>query len=297
MVSTYAATSSGIVAIDDEVAVQLPGRDVRALAVEGDRWWAIADDEVVTRSETASGWAPTPQLGRFLARCLLPSGDAALVGTSEAHLFLVDTKSAEQVEGFETVEGRGDWYTPWGGPPDVRSLSAAGGRIHANVHVGGIVRSTDRRSWQPTIDIHSDVHEVLAVQGSDRVLAATAWGLAESHDTGASWAFEDDGLHATYCRAVAACDESVLMSASLGPRGGRAAVYRRSMSGGPFEKCDKGLPEWFSDNIDTGCLDAASSRAVFGTRDGDVFVSEDHGETWAQVSSGMSPINQVLLRA
>jgi hypothetical protein len=219
------------------------------------------------------------------------------VGTSEAHLFLVDAQGAELVEGFETVEGRGDWFTPWGGPPDVRSLSEAGGRIHANVHVGGIVRSTDRRSWQPTIDIHSDVHEVLAVEGSDRVLAATAWGLAQSDDAGDSWGFEEDGLHATYCRAVAACDETVLMSASLGPRGGRAAVYRRPASGGPFEKCEHGLPEWFADNIDTGCLAAASSSAVFGTRDGDVFVSENAGETWAQVSSGLSPVNQILVLA
>jgi hypothetical protein len=296
MTSMLAATSSGIVAIDDE-ETQLPGRDVRALAVEGDRWWAIVDHEVLTRGGDRSDWTPAGELGQLGARCLLPSGDAALVGTSEAHLFLVDTKSAEQVEGFEEVEGRGDWFTPWGGPPDVRSLSKAGESIHANVHVGGIVRSTDRRSWEPTIDIHSDVHEVLAVEGSDRVLAATAWGLAKSDDAGKSWGFEDEGLHATYCRAVAACDESVLMSASLGPRGGRAAVYRRAMSGGAFEKCVKGLPEWFSDNIDTGCLAAASSRAVFGTRDGDVFVSEDSGETWSRVRDGLAPISQVLLHA
>jgi hypothetical protein len=297
MVSTYAATASGLVAIDDQGATQLPGRDVRAVAVEGDRWWAIALDELVTRAGGEDDWTPTPSLDRFKARCVLPTGDAALVGTTEAHLFLVDTQGAELVEGFETVEGRGDWFTPWGGPPDVRSLSEAGGRTHVNVHVGGIVRSTDRRSWQPTIDIHSDVHEVLAVEGSDRVLAATAWGLAESDDAGESWDFEEDGLHASYCRAVAACDSTVLMSASLGPRGGRAAVYRRPASGGHFEKCEGGLPEWFTDNIDTGCLAAASSRAVFGTRDGDVFVSEDSGDTWTRVSSGLSPVNQVLLLA
>ncbi len=289
----YAATASGLVAIDDQGATHLPGRDVRAVAVEGDRWWAIADDELVTRAGD-DDWAPAPNL-EFEARCLLPTGDAALVGTSEAHLFLVDAQGAELVEGFETVEGRDDWFTPWGGPPDVRSLSEAGGRTHVNVHVGGIVRSTDGRSWQPTIDIHSDVHEVFAVEGSDRVLAATAWGLAESDDAGESWEFEDDGLHATYCRAVAACDSTVLMSASLGPRGGRAAVYRRSASGEPFEKCERGLPEWFTDNIDTGYLAAASSRAVFGTSDGDVFVSEDAGDTWARVSSGLSPVNQVLV--
>jgi hypothetical protein len=296
MVSTYAATASGLVAIDDEGATQLPGRDVRAVAVEGDRRWAVAEDELLTRVGGGEDWTPTPNL-EFKARCVLATGGAALVGTSEAHLFLVDTEGAELVEGFETVEGRGDWFTPWGGPPDVRSISEAGGRIHVNVHVGGIVRSTDRRSWQPTIDIRSDVHEVLAVEGSDRVLAATARGLAESDDAGESWAFEQDGLHAAYCRAIAACDETVLMSASLGPRGGRAAVYRRPPSGGPFEKCERGLPEWFTENIDTGCLAAASSRAVFGTRDGDVFVSEDAGDTWAQVSSGLSPVTQVLVLA
>ena len=294
MASTYAATASGLVAIDDGGATQLEGRDVRAVAVEDDRWWAIAGDELVTRAGGEDDWAPAPNL-EFKARCVLPAGDAALVGTSEAHLFLVDTQGAELVEGFETVEGRGDWFTPWGGPPDVRSLSEAGGRTHVNVHVGGIVRSTDRRSWQPTIDIHSDVHEVLAVKGSDRVLAATAWGLAQSDDAGESWDFEEEGLHATYCRAVAACDSTVLMSASLGPRGGRAAIYGRPPAGGAFEKCERGLPEWFTDNIDTGCLAATSTRAVFGTRDGDVFVSEDAGDTWAQVSSGLSPVNQVLV--
>ena len=296
MGSTYAATASGLVAIDDEGATWLAGRDVRAAAVEGDRWWAVADDELVTLAGGGDDWAPAPNL-EFKARCVLPTGDAALVGTSEAHLFLVDAQRAELVEGFETVEGRGDWFTPWGGPPDVRSISDAGGRTHVNVHVGGIVRSTDRRSWQPTIDIRSDVHEVLAVEGSDRVLAATAWGLAESDDGGESWGFEQDGLHAAYCRAVAACAETVLMSASLGPRGGRAAVYRRPASGRPFEKCERGLPEWFTDNVDTGCLAASSSRAVFGTRDGDVFVSEDAGDTWARVSSGLSPVNQILLLA
>jgi hypothetical protein len=297
MVSIYVATGSGLVAIGDEGAVQLEGRDVRAVAFDGDRWWAIADDEVVTRAGAENDWTAAAGIARYQARCLLPAGEDALVGTSEAHLFLVSARSSELIEGFEAVDGRADWFTPWGGPPDVRSLTTAGGRVHANVHVGGIVRSTDRRSWRPTIDIKSDVHEVHAVEGSERVLAASAWGLAESRDAGETWAFEDDGLHATYCRAVAAGDGFVLMSASLGPRGGRAAVYRRPASGGRFEKCAEGLPEWFSDNIDTGCLSGASSSAVFGTSDGDVFVSDDAGETWDRASSGLGPINQVLIVA
>jgi hypothetical protein len=297
MVSIYAATGSGLVAIGDEGAAQLEGRDVRAVAVDGGRWWAIADGEVVTRAGTGDEWTPAADIDRYEARCLLPTGEAALVGTSEAHLFSVDAHSAEMIMGFEAVEGRDDWFTPWGGPPDVRSLTSAGERVHANVHVGGIVRSTDRRSWRPTIDIKSDVHEVLAVEGSERVLAATAWGLAESNDAGDTWAFEDDGLHATYCRAVAATDEFVLLSASLGPRGGRAAVYRRPASGGRLERCTSGLPEWFSDNIDTGCLAAASSRAVFGTSEGDVYVSDDEGQTWDRATTGPAPVNQVLIAA
>src|SRR5207245_2013794 len=102
-----------------------------------------------------------------------------------------------------------------------------------------------------------------------------------SQDAGGSWTFVTEGLHAPYCRAVAVCEESVLVSASSGPRGREAAVYRGPLDGSsPFEKCREGLPEWFGGNIDTFCLAANREEAAFGTDGGDVFLSSDQGRTW-----------------
>jgi len=169
------------------------------------------------------------------------------------------------------------------------------GTIYANVHVGGIVRSRDDgASWEPTIDIDADVHEVLAPEGHGRlVVAACARGLAGSDNGGDTWIIETDGLHATYCRAVAVGNETLYLSASLGPRGGQAALYRIPISGGPFEKCSDGLPEWFPSNIDTACLAAVGSEVAFGTEGGSVFVSGDSGATWDEWASGLPPVRCV----
>ena len=121
------------------------------------------------------------------------------------------------------------------------------------MHVGGILRSDDGgATWTPTIDIDSDVHHVTTAEGM--VLAACAGGLASSSDRGVTWTVRTDGLEAPYSRAVAVCGDVVLVSASKGPRGGRAGVYRGDLVGGAFERCTSGLPDLFDDNIDTYCL-------------------------------------------
>ncbi|HEY8199757.1 MAG TPA: hypothetical protein VII47_00210, partial [Actinomycetota bacterium] len=203
------------------------------------------------------------------------------------------------LESFESADGRDAWYTPWGGPPDVRSMTAAAsGDLYVNVHVGGILRSEDGGgSWRPTIDIHSDVHEVRTVD--DRpglVLAAAAVGPAISTDAGASWSVDPTGLHRSYCRAVALSGSTLLVTASDGPFGKRAAVYRRPLTGSEaFEKCRQGLPEWFPGNIDTGCLAATPDLAAFGTEDGEVFLSDDAGASWEVAASGLPPVRALTI--
>ena len=200
-----------------------------------------------------------------------------------------------QPVGFERAPGRGDWFTPWGGPPAVRTIAAgAEGELYVNVHVGGILRSDDEgASWRPTIDIRSDVHQVLAVPGRPGlVLAATGVGTATSEDGGASWSFAHGGLAGRYCRAVALAGDTVLLSASAGPRGGEAAVYRRPLGAdGPFQRCTDG----FERNIDTGCLAADGELAAFGTEDGRVFVSRDAGASWTLEASGLPAVQALVV--
>jgi hypothetical protein len=160
------------------------------------------------------------------------------------------------------------------------------------------VRSLDGGgSWEPTIDIDSDVHQVSAIgERPGEVRAATALGLAVSRDSGDTWTFQEDGLHGSYCRAVAISAETVLVSASEGHRGRRAAVYRTGLDGsGPFVKCADGLPEWFGSNIDSHCLAALGSAVAFGTDDGEVFLSEDSGGTWTPAASGLPPVRCLAL--
>jgi hypothetical protein len=222
--------------------------------------------------------------------------DALHVGSSEARLFRLTDGTLEPVVGFDDAEGRSDWYTPWGGPPATRSISEWGDDVYVNVHVGGILHTGDSgRTWNPTIDIDADVHQVATTE--ELVLAACAGGLATSGDHGATWTVRGEGLEAPCARAVVVCGDAVLVSASDGPRGGRAGVYRGDLRGGPFERCTAGLPGWFDGNIDTCFLDALNdgSFAAFGTSDGRLFGSEDAGSTWHELASDLGAIQHVLV--
>jgi hypothetical protein len=268
------------------------GRGVIALAPEGPALWAVLDGNEVWHTAGQDWWFQVETMEGLRANCLADTRAGLIVGTSEARLYRVAGQGLEPVAGFDQVEGRPDWYTPWGGPPDARSISEDDDTVYVNVHVGGIVRSVDRGdTWKPTIDIHADVHQVWASSG--RVLAACAQGLAVSEDQGESWTMRSDGLHAGYSRAVAVCGDSVLLSASTGPRGGKSAIYRGSAKDGPFERCRDGLPEWFEDNIDSHCLDAMPEDdvAAFGTSDGRVFTSADQGITWAELAAGLPAVH------
>jgi hypothetical protein len=262
---------------------------VTALARSDSEFWAILEDREMWR--TAGGeWIHAATLDRFDGDCIAVTDVAGVL------VRVTEKNGAEPLVSFDQVEGRDEWYTPWGGPPDARSISEDREAVFVNVHVGGIVKSTDGgATWTPTIDIHADVHKVWA--GWGRVFAACARGLAASEDGGATWTMRSEGLHSKYCRGVAVCGETVLISASNGPRGGRAALYRGSLNGGRLERCRGGHPDWLDGNIDSYWLDAAPDLGVaaFGAQDGRVFVSADEGSSWEQVASELPGVTSVLV--
>ena len=218
-----------------------------------------------------------------------------LVGTDGAHLFRLGATDLERVESFETMAGRDEWYTPWGGAPEVRSVACtADNTLFANVHVGGIARSDDSgRTWVPTIDIAADVHQVRSVWGrQDLVVAAAAVGLCVSLDGGLTWRVHCDGLELTYCRAVAVPDAAILVAASEGPRGRRSAVFRTSIhADAPFER----VTEWLDAPVDSYALDGLGDDAVFGTGAGEVWQSTDSGSTWSRTHRNLASVTSVSL--
>jgi hypothetical protein len=296
MPSILIGTSDGLRELEKPAGLE--GRVVTALAAAGPDLWAIADGTSLLRSAGGGGWDAIADVSAQRGRCVLPLGALdALVGTSEARLMRLRDGGLEPVASFDRVERRERWYTPWGGPPDTRSLTRdASGAMFANVHVGGIVRSPDGEAWMPSgIDVDADVHQVLA-HPSERglILAATAYVLATSADGGDTWTFDTEGLHASHCRAVAVSGETILVSASRGHRGEQAAVYRQ-IRGGTFERCRDGLPEWFGDNVDTHCLAAGEGQVAIGASDGSVYVSSDDGATWQDAAVGLPSIRCVVI--
>jgi hypothetical protein len=291
------ATSDGLHVYDAdgrEIETQLSGRRVSAVVRDASELWAIVDAREVWHGVDGT-WLGVATLERYEATCIAMT-DAIHVGTSEARLFRLTGEALEPVAAFDAAEGRDTWYTPWGGPPATRSISEWGPDVYVNVHVGGILRTSDGgASWTPTIDVDADVHQVATAEGL--VLAAGARGVSVSTDRGAGWSLRADGLEAAYSRAVVVCGDRLLVSASDGPRGGHAAVYRAGLLSGAFERCRVGLPEWFDDNIDTYCLDALNdgSYAAFGSSDGRVYASTDAGERWTHLSTVAGPVRHLLI--
>jgi len=266
------------------------GERMIAIAVDSDGLWAVGHPGTVWRHSFDGEGEPVVQLPDGVANCVLPTSDGVLIGADRARLFHWDGSALTRVDSFDEAPGRDDWHTPWGGPPDVRSLARGiEGTLYANVHVGGVVASDGIDGpWRDTMDIGNDVHEVVT-HGTEpgTAFAAAAVGVGRTDDAGTTWKFSSAGLHARYSRAVAHSDVTLFASISDSSRGSRAAVYRRALNGdSPFERCVAGLPEWFSDNINTFCIATSGSTVAIGDPGGTVYVSEDDGETWATAASG-----------
>jgi len=153
---------------------------------DGSQLWAIVDRTEIWHAPD-DRWRHVVTLEGVEGTCLAMT-DAMHVGTSEARLFRLTDGKAEPVEAFDATEGRDTWYTPWGGPPATRSISEWGQDVYVNVHVGGILHTADSgRTWEPTIDIDADVHQVATAK--TLFSRPGARGLSASTDKGATWSF------------------------------------------------------------------------------------------------------------
>lgn len=278
-------TAAGMYSPDDPAEPIIGGSRINHIHRDGSSWWAVDRKGQIHQDGSILAAAPAG----VALNCVGPGKETTWVGATEARLYRLEGDDLVEDEDFANAPGRDHWYTPWGGPPDVRSMAIdAAGALFVNIHVGGILRY-DEGGIVPTIDQDADVHEVIAHPSRPgMVLAACALGLAQSAN-GADFTVRDEGLHSRYCRAVAIIGDTVLVSASTGPRTRQARLYRTRLEGGPFEACRQGLPEWFDDNLDTNCL-AVVDGAVYAGHGDKVWRSDDEGESWEEIAAGLPRI-------
>lgn len=264
----------------------IEGTRINHVARQNGSWWAIdgkgrvhRDGEVVATAD--DGVALT---------CILPAHESTWVGATESRLYRVeDDRTLSLDEFFAGAPDRDTWHTPWGGPPDIRSMSMdTDGSLFINIHVGGIIRY-DNTGLSSTVDIDSDIHQVVAhpTRLGD-VVAAGAYGVGYSHN-GHDFEFRNDGLHASYCRAVALLDDTLFVSASTGPRTSNAKLYRGALGEGPLTQCTDGLPDHFDTNLNTHGIAVGEDTVYAGVGDS-VWSSRDLGVTWQPTASDLPNI-------
>ena len=289
---------------------EIPDLSVRGLAPDGRGGvLAIVGGHSLRRRAPSGDWT-TVTASEFELSCCVVVGDRVYVGTDDARMLRLRDGSSvlEPMEAFDSAPGRNTWFAGSAivngqriGPPlGVRSLAvnSTGTILFANVHVGGIPRSIDGgRSWQPTIDINTDVHEVHAHPARPEiVVAAAAVGLCISRDSGASWVIEREGLHAPHCYAVAISGDNILISASTDPFAAEGRIYRRSLKlDGSLVPIEGGMPSWTGGIVDTGCIAANGSFIVVADKAGNLYVSEDFGRAWSCRSTGLPTPSSVLM--
>jgi hypothetical protein len=249
-------------------------------------------------------------MSEFDLSCCMAVRDTIYVGTDDARMLRLSEERAalEPIDGFDTVAGRDAWFAGSAivdgqrvGPPlGIRSVAANsnGSMLFANVHVGGIPRSMDGGiSWQPTIDINSDVHEVCGHHADPgTVVAASAVGLCISQDSGATWTIEREGLHASHCSAVAISGGDILVSAASSPFAAEGRIYRRALKGdGILTAVEGGIPAWTVGIVDTGCIAVNGSSVAVADRAGNLYGSDDFGRAWTLRSTGLPTPSGVLI--
>lgn len=289
---------------------EIPNQPVRGLAPDGHGGaLAIVGQHSLRRRSPSGKWAAVAT-SEFELSCCVVVRDTIYVGTDDARMLHLsrDGDLLDPIAGFDDIAGRDTWFAGSAivngqrvGPPlGVRSVAAnsTGSILYANVHVGGIPRSMDGgRTWSPTIDINSDVHEVCAHPfDADIVAAASAIGLWISRDAGSTWTIEKEGLHAPYCSAVAFSGDDILVSASTDPFAAEGRIYRRpSRPDGHIVAVENGLPTWTNGKADTACIASTGATIAIADRAGTVYLSTDYGRAWSRTCSGLPAPSSVLI--
>jgi len=234
-------------------------------------------------------------------------------GTEPAHLYVTTDggESWRELPALRSVPSVKDWMFP--APPHVAHVKhitfdpRSADTIYASIEVGGALKSTDGgRTWRQLSGFYEDVHRMMVTAARpDDVLMGNGIGVYRSGDAGETWEqLTDRSARIAYPDAVIIHPrrpDTVFMAGAIcGPGQWRqtktadARVARSHDGGRTWQYLEGGLPDHIHGNIEgfTLVVWPGGSALFAGTTDGDVFLSEDEGDTWSTIARRIGAVSK-----
>jgi len=235
-------------------------------------------------------------------------------GTEPAHLFASDDLGLNwsEVSSLRSVPSVPKWSFP--APPHIGHVKHINfdpdnsNTMYASVEVGGLLKSTDAgEHWEEFPSLYEDVHRLMIHPSNPKFLyAVTGRGLYVSPDAGTRWEQwtrrEDEiGGYPDGFVFRPSDPKLIFMTAAHDAPGtwrtthfAGARISRSTDGGRSWEILRNGLPDRLQASIEAFCLEeAGDASSIFAaTTSGEVFCSEDLGEHWTKIISGLAPISK-----
>jgi|SRR5208282_402351 len=245
-----------------------------------------------------------------------------LAGSEPAHFYISDDLGASWRESASLRSGAGVARWTFPAPPHeahVKVITVAPddpATIYASVEQGDLLRSTDAgETWRELSDFGGDfdydVHRlVIHPKDPARLYMMGGMGLWVSGDRGIHWERRTDkrspiGGYPDQLTYLPSRPEVFLASGAhsnpgtwmrTGFAGSRIALSRDGARS--WQVLGNGLPapENWQSAIEAMTLEewGASFSAFAGTTSGEIFATDDGGENWSQIASGLAPISKGL---
>jgi photosystem II stability/assembly factor-like uncharacterized protein len=248
-----------------------------------------------------------------LACTRLAEGTRLFAGTEPAHLFYSDDLGQHWTE-LPSLRSRDTSHWNFPAPPHIAHTKHINFHprdpytLYVGIEQGGLLKSTDAgRTFQVIAGMDDDVHRtVINPLDPNRMYITTGIGMYVTSDGGKTWEQSTDlgheiGGYPDLLVLHPRQPELLFVASALK---GPGAWFQEHFAGSRISKSTDGGKTWeavrhgFPDRLRTAfeamCLeDWGASFSLFGaTATGEVWCSDDGGEHWTEVLSGLAPVSK-----
>jgi photosystem II stability/assembly factor-like uncharacterized protein len=244
-----------------------------------------------------------------------PDGVKLYAGTEPAHLYLSEDMGANwrELSKLRTVPSVAKWTFP--APPHnahVKSVAVDPNNsdvVYACVEQGGLFKSTDGgENWKELQGFNDDCHRLfIRPSNSNELILPTGYGFYRSFDAGETW--EDISQRVSrigypdplvfnplqeklmFLAGAEADPFHWMETKSANPR-----IARSRDGGSTWEVLGNGMPDHLNANFEAVSLEAwdGGCTVYAGNTDGDIYATEDEGDTWNKVVTGLPPLSKTI---